>query len=108
MEQRGLLQVAANAGATVSLATPAIAQTLPTVRWRLASDYPKTLDTIFGASEAVGKRVATATGGRFDMRVFAAGEIVPALTPSLQQPVAWAHLDDPAVTSSYDLPKRAA
>ena len=41
--------------------------------------FPKSLDTLFGASEHVAKRVSAATGGKFDLRVFAAGEIVPPL-----------------------------
>ena len=45
----------------------------------LASSFPKSLDTLFGASEHVARRVSAATGGKFDIRVFAAGEIVPAL-----------------------------
>ena len=79
MERRGFLQSAAIGGATVTVAAPALAQTLPTLRWRLVSAYPKSLDTIFGAPEALAKRVAAATGGKFEIRVFAAGEVVPAL-----------------------------
>jgi TRAP-type mannitol/chloroaromatic compound transport system substrate-binding protein len=60
-------------------AVPAIAQTSPTITWRLASSFPKALDTIFGAAEIISKRVAEVTEGRFQIRVSAAGEIVPAL-----------------------------
>ncbi len=51
----------------------------PAIKWRLASSFPKSLDTIYGAAELIAKRVAAATGGRFQIQVFAAGEIVPAL-----------------------------
>ncbi|WP_151446849.1 TRAP transporter substrate-binding protein [Lacisediminimonas profundi] len=79
MQRRSFLKNAA-VGATVSaIAAPALAQTQPTVNWRLASSFPKSLDTIFGASEIFSKRVAALTGGKFNIRVFAAGEIIPAL-----------------------------
>jgi TRAP-type mannitol/chloroaromatic compound transport system substrate-binding protein len=65
------------AGATV--AAPAVAQPQPTLQWRMASSFPKSLDTIFGAGELIGQRVSELTGGKFTLRVFAGGEIVPAL-----------------------------
>ncbi|MFZ5792618.1 MAG: TRAP transporter substrate-binding protein [Pseudomonadota bacterium] len=65
--------------AAASIAAPAIAQTAPEVKWRLASSFPKSLDTIYGAAEVVANRVAAATDGKFQIRVFAAGEIVPGL-----------------------------
>src|SRR5258706_10053676 len=52
---------------------------LPEIRWRLASSFPKSLDTIYGAAETMSKRVAAATGGKFQIQGFAAGEIVPGL-----------------------------
>lgn len=51
----------------------------PTVKWRLTSSFPKSLDTIYGTTDAMAKRIAAATNGRFQIQVFAAGEIVPAL-----------------------------
>ena len=51
----------------------------PTVRRRLASSYPKSLDTIYGAAEVLAHRLAEITEGGFEIRVFAGGEIVPAL-----------------------------
>jgi TRAP-type mannitol/chloroaromatic compound transport system substrate-binding protein len=45
----------------------------------MASSYPKSLDTIYGAAEVLAKRIAELTQGRFEIRVFAGGEIVPAL-----------------------------
>ncbi len=82
MERRSFLKKAAvGASAGAAIAAPALAQTsaLPTVSWRLASSFPKTLDTIFGSSEQFVKRVAQLTGGKFQIRQFAAGEIVPGL-----------------------------
>ena len=69
---------AATAGA-VAIAAPAIAQSSPEVRWRLTSSFPKSLDTIYGAAEVFAKAVSEATDGKFQVQVFAGGEIVPAL-----------------------------
>lgn len=65
--------------ATAAASAPALAQSAPTIKWRLASSYPKSLDTIYGAGEMVANRVAQLTEGRFKIQVFAGGEIVPAL-----------------------------
>ena len=51
----------------------------PTIRWRLASSFPKSVDAIYGAAERVARRVGEVTGGKFQIRVFAGGEIVPGL-----------------------------
>ena len=61
------------------MAAPAIvsAQGGPTVRWRCSSGFPKALDTIFGAAEDCAKRISEATGGKFQISVAPAGEIVP-------------------------------
>ncbi|MCB1939685.1 MAG: TRAP transporter substrate-binding protein [Rhodocyclaceae bacterium] len=59
---------------------PAVASGLPAIEWRLASSFPKSLDTIYGAAEVFADRVASATGGKFQIRVFAGGEIVPAFS----------------------------
>lgn len=55
------------------------AQTQPRLRWRLASSFPRGLDTIFGAAEVLAKRVHALTDGRFEIRVYPAGELVPGL-----------------------------
>lgn len=51
----------------------------PTVRWRLASSFPKSLDTIYGAAEILAARVEAITAGKFQIKVHAGGEIVPGL-----------------------------
>ncbi|HEX3097093.1 MAG TPA: TRAP transporter substrate-binding protein [Usitatibacter sp.] len=66
------------AGAAAVSQAVAQAPSLPQVRWRCASSFPKSLDTIFYGAETIAKRVAELTSGRFQIRVFAAGEIVPA------------------------------
>ncbi len=49
------------------------------VTWRLASSFPRALDTIFGAAEVLADELEALSGGRFRLRVYPAGEIVPAL-----------------------------
>ena len=79
MERRSFLKKAAVGVAAGSVAAPAIAQSLPTVQWRLAASWPKSLDTLFGGAELVARRVSEMTDGKFQIRTFAGGEIVPAL-----------------------------
>ncbi|MGQ0582827.1 MAG: TRAP transporter substrate-binding protein [Reyranella sp.] len=83
MQRRKFLRTAGVSGAAVvtagTLAAPAIAQSMPEIKWRLASSFPKSLDTIYGAGEDFAKRVAALTDNKFQIRVFAAGEIVPGL-----------------------------
>ena len=66
------------AGTAATLAGAAHAQAQPRIRWRLASSWPKNLDTIYAAAEQVAKRVREATGGAFEITVHAPGELVPA------------------------------
>ena len=58
---------------------PALAQAAPEIKWRLTSSFPKSLDTIYGAGEVFAKAVTAMTDGKFQIQVFAAGEIVPGL-----------------------------
>ena len=79
MKRRQFL-TAAGAGLTATaIAKPAIAQSMPEVKWRLTSSFPKSLDTIYGAAEVFAKSVAEMTDNKFQIQVFAAGEIVPGL-----------------------------
>jgi len=71
--------IAAAATAATSLAAPAIAQSMPQVRWRLVASWPKSLDTLYGNPEHLARRVAEITDQNFQIQVFAAGEIVPGL-----------------------------
>ena len=40
-------------------------EALPTVRWKMATSWPKSLDTLYGAAEIVCDRIAAMTDGRF-------------------------------------------
>ncbi|MBC9245909.1 TRAP transporter substrate-binding protein [Paracoccus sp. 11-3] len=103
---------AAAAGAT--LAAPAIAQEAPAVTWRMASSFPKSLDTIYGGGDELSTRLKEATDGKFNIQVFAAGEIVPgldAINAATDGTVESAHSvgyynwgKDPAFACGADLP----
>src|SRR5882672_5077345 len=79
MKRRDFITTAAGGIAASTFAAPAIAQAPGTVRWRITTSWPKSLDTIYGSIENLAKRVAGLTDGKFEIRVFAAGEIVPGL-----------------------------
>jgi TRAP-type mannitol/chloroaromatic compound transport system substrate-binding protein len=79
MKRRQFLQAAGLSLTTAAVGKPAIAQTNPAIKWRLTSSFPKSLDTLYWASETIAKYVAEATDNQFQIQPFAAGEIVPAL-----------------------------
>ncbi|HYH43388.1 MAG TPA: substrate-binding domain-containing protein, partial [Burkholderiales bacterium] len=80
MHRRRFLKSAGAGMAGTAVAAPALAQGQhPQVRWRMASSFPKSLDTLFGTAEQIAQRVSRLTEGRFEIRIFAAGEIVPPL-----------------------------
>ena len=84
MDRRSFIRSAGLAGvgaaAATTLAAPAIAQSNPKITWRMASSFPKSLsDTIYGGALTLSKYVSDITDGNFQIQVFAAGELVPAL-----------------------------
>jgi TRAP-type mannitol/chloroaromatic compound transport system substrate-binding protein len=79
MQRRQFLKVAGAGMAASTVAAPAIAQSMPEVKWRLTASWPKSLDTLYGTCEGFAKYVAEATDNKFQVQVFAAGEIVPGL-----------------------------
>ncbi|MCB9665710.1 MAG: ABC transporter substrate-binding protein [Alphaproteobacteria bacterium] len=72
------LAATACGGATPAGQAPAVSGG-QRVRWRLASSFPRSLDTIYGAAEVLATRVAAMTDGLFDIRCYPAGELVPGL-----------------------------
>jgi TRAP-type mannitol/chloroaromatic compound transport system substrate-binding protein len=73
-----------NAGVALAAGTAVAAPSIvraqsPNVSWRMTLSWPKSLDTLYGGAEYIAKRVSDATGGKFNIKVFAAGEIVGGL-----------------------------
>jgi TRAP-type mannitol/chloroaromatic compound transport system substrate-binding protein len=80
IKRRGFIKGAGLAGlGAATLAAPAIAQSAPELKWRMTSSFPKSLDTLYGGAEIFAKAVSDMTDGKFQISVFAAGEIVPGL-----------------------------
>src|SRR5207344_1916929 len=79
MKRRDFLKVGGVGLAATAVAAPAIAQSNPEIKWRLAASWPKSLDTLYGGCEYFAKRVADITDNKFQIQPFAAGEIVPSL-----------------------------
>lgn len=73
----GAMAGAAAAASAATLATPALAQSSPNIRWRLTSGFPNNLDTIYGGAVVMANAVKAITGGKFEIQVFQAGELVP-------------------------------
>src|SRR5437016_12861375 len=51
MKRRDVLKVAGAGFAAAAIAKPAIAQSMPELKWRCTSSFPKSLDTLYGRSE---------------------------------------------------------
>ncbi|HEY1544619.1 MAG TPA: TRAP transporter substrate-binding protein [Xanthobacteraceae bacterium] len=79
MKRRQFMQAAAVGVAGAAIAKPAIAQSSPAVKWRLTASWPKSLDTLWGSCVTISKYVNEATDGKFNIEIFAGGEIVPPL-----------------------------
>ncbi|MEM8877345.1 MAG: TRAP transporter substrate-binding protein [Pseudomonadota bacterium] len=66
-------------GAAATVAAPAVARAQDTVNWRMVTSWPKNLPGPGVTAERLAARIAAVTGGRLQIVVHAAGEIVPAL-----------------------------
>jgi TRAP-type mannitol/chloroaromatic compound transport system substrate-binding protein len=85
MDRRSIIKRAGLAGVLASGIAPAV-HAQAAVRWRLASSFPKSLDTIFGSAVVMSNTVKALSGGKFEISVHAGGEIMPpfAVVDSLQ------------------------
>jgi TRAP-type mannitol/chloroaromatic compound transport system substrate-binding protein len=77
MDRRRLLKVAGATAVTGAVSAPAIAQSAPSIKWRLTTTFPKTLDTLYGACDLLAKTVAELSDQKFQISVYGPGEIVP-------------------------------
>ncbi len=78
MQRRSFVHGAGLAGVLAAGAAPAVVHAQANIRWRMASSFPKALDTIFGTSELFAKKVGEMSGGKFQISVHAGGELMPA------------------------------
>lgn len=69
--------LAAGATAAGLVAAPAIARA-ETMKWRMVTSWPKRLPGPGMSAERIAERIRTLSGGRIDITVHAAGEVVPA------------------------------
>jgi len=77
MERRSFVRGAGLAGVLAAGVAPAVVNAQANIRWRLASSFPKSLDTIYGGAEVFAKKVSEMTGGKFQISVHAGGELMP-------------------------------
>jgi TRAP-type mannitol/chloroaromatic compound transport system substrate-binding protein len=78
MERRSFIRQTGLAGVLAAGAAPAIVHAQASIRWRIASSFPKSLDTLFGVCDVFAKRIGEMSGGKFQITTHAAGELVPA------------------------------
>lgn len=76
MTTRRQFAVAASAAAA-TLAAPSVARA-QTIKWRMVTSWPKRLPGPGMSAERVAERIKMLSGGRLDITVYAAGEVVPA------------------------------
>jgi TRAP-type mannitol/chloroaromatic compound transport system substrate-binding protein len=76
MERRSFVRSAGIAGVLAAGVAPAV-HAQASIRWRLTSAFPKSLDTLFGVCDVFAKKVSDMTGGKFQISTHASGEIVP-------------------------------
>ena len=68
MDRRSLIRGAGLAGVLAAGVAPAV-QAQQAVRWRMASSFPKSLDTLYGSAETFSKTIKALTGGKFEVSV---------------------------------------
>ena len=76
MDRRSLIKNAGIAGVLAAGVAPAV-HAQAAIRWRLASSFPKSLDTIYGGADVFANAVKAMSGGKFEISVHAGGELMP-------------------------------
>jgi len=77
MDRRSVIKNAGIAGVLAAGIAPAV-HAQAAIRWRIASSFPKSLDTLFGVCDVFAKKVSDMSGGKFQITTHAAGELMPA------------------------------
>ncbi len=75
MQRRTFLTTGAIGTAATALATPAIAQDKR--QWKMVTAWPKNLPGPGVAAQQLADRITTLSGGRIEVKLFPAGELVP-------------------------------
>ncbi|MXN63665.1 ABC transporter substrate-binding protein [Stappia sp. GBMRC 2046] len=78
--RRRALALGAGGAAATALAAPAVAQSgQATIEWKMVTSWPKDLPGPGITAQRIADNIALMSGGRLRIRLFAAGELVPAL-----------------------------
>ncbi len=75
MKRRDLLKAGTVGVAAAALAKPAIAQ--DKIQWKMVTAWPKNLPGPGVAAQMLADRITALSGGRLEVKLFAAGELVP-------------------------------
>jgi len=76
MERRSFIRQTGLAGVLAAGMAPAVVHAQANIRWRLASSFPRSLDTIFGGAEVFAKKVSDLSSGKFQISTHAGGELL--------------------------------
>jgi TRAP-type mannitol/chloroaromatic compound transport system substrate-binding protein len=82
MSRRRFVATAGAAGSlatTSAIAAPAVAQTSPSIQWRMPVSWPRSLDTLYCGAEHFAKYVSEATDGKFQIRPSVGDARIPPL-----------------------------
>ena len=77
MDRRSIIKNAGLAGVLAAGMAPAV-HAQSTLRWRIASSFPKSLDTLFGVCDVFAQKVGELSGGKFTVTTHSSGELMPA------------------------------
>jgi TRAP-type mannitol/chloroaromatic compound transport system substrate-binding protein len=66
------------AAATGLIAAPSVARAQAKMRWRMVTSWPKNLPGPAFSAQRIADRIGLLSGGRIEVQVFGAGEVVPA------------------------------
>ena len=77
MDRRSLVKHVGLAGVLTAGMAPAV-HAQGTLRWRLATSFPKSLDAITGAAEKFAQTLKLMSGGQIEVSIHPAGDLMPA------------------------------